>query len=593
MTDPARLTDPDTIAACLSEPIHLSGAIQPHGYLLSCSPADWIVRHASANVDALLGVGADELLGQSLAELVDMEVLQAITDTLASSDAGGVAQRACTTNVGPAMTVCDACVHTADGLVHVEFEPQPFRMQERPATAVAQWMVAQAGAGDDAGDFFQRATEQVQLLTGYDRVMVYRFRDDDTGEVIAETCRAGMEPYLGLRYPASDIPPQARLLYLRNRIRVIPDAGYTPVPLVPARQPDGRALDLSQHVLRSVSPVHLEYLRNMGVVASMSISIISGGRLWGLIACHHPTPRPLSATTRSAADLFGMFVSMRVAAREQDLTLERYERAQRVRDALAQRLSLARNFNAALVDELGALQAALDCDGAVLWLGGRWHAAGRVPGSRDPAPLLTWLDAHGRASIAMTPDSAEWNVPALDAGGLAGLMAINLGAPADWLFLFRREQVEQVNWAGEPTKALVVSDDGERIAPRRSFATWRETMRGCSEAWSGSDRNGAERIHRVLREQRGRALAHARDLQDIDTRYQRQKLRDQKQRLDEVAALLDGLGHLEEADTARISQQIERLDADLRALIRRSHADAAGLLEGSASGTAEPAILPA
>jgi len=576
MTD----TQNPVVEDCLREPIHLSGAIQPHGYLVSCDGSDWTVRHVSANVEALFGVPPGELLGKALSEFIPDDVLHAIDDVVAGEEANGVAQRACTSNIGPLMTVCDVTAHVADDLVHVELEPQPFRVQERAPTSIAQSMVAQMGIGDDGSGFFQRTAEQVQLLTGYDRVMVYRFREDDSGEVIAETCRDGMEPYLGLRYPATDIPPQARHLYLRNRIRVIPDATYAAVPLVPPLLPDGQSLDLSQHVLRSVSPIHLEYLGNMGVVASMSISIVSGGRLWGLIACHHGSPRPLTAAVRAAADLFGMFVSMRVAAREQEQTMEHYESAQRVHEKLAQRLSRAPDFDGALIGELESLQGALACDGSAVWLGGQWHTSGRAPASRNPQPLLEWLRHQGHPAVATADAAADWNVPALGAPGLAGLMAINLGTPRDWLFLFRVEQVEQVRWAGEPKKALVVTDDGERIAPRKSFATWRETVRGRSVGWSASDLRGAQRMQRVLRDHRSRVLAHG-DPGHYEHRHVRQRLQDQKLRLDGAAALLDGLVHLEERDAARISDRIDRLEEDLRMLMGRSAAPPGSAIDPS------------
>ena len=567
--------------ACLRAPVHLSGAIQPHGYLVSCSRADWRIRHVSANVDALFGLPPDELIGLPLNEFVEEDVLSQVSDTVAASVPGdATAQRACTANVGALMTICDVTAHAVDDLLHLEFEPQPARPTGGTPTTIAQRMVAQLGHDDGDPGFFRQVARQVQLLTGYDRVMIYRFREDDSGEVIAEVVPDDMEPYLGLRYPATDIPPPARALYLRNRIRIIPDATYQPVPLVPPLDPSGAPLDLSQHVLRSVAPVHLEYLRNMGVAASMSISIVSGGRLWGLVACHHRAPRVVSASARAAADLFGMFVSMRVAAREQELTLERFDRAQRLRDALALRLARARDFDRALAEELELVREVLDCDGAGLSIGGSWHASGRAPASRDPAPLLEWVARQGASEVLMTDTSTDWNNPVLGAPGLAGLMAINLGTPRDWLFLFRVEQVETVSWAGQPRKAMVATDDGQRLAPRKSFATWRETVSGRSRAWSASDLRGAGRLHLVLREQRGHARSASRGREDIDDRYRRQKLQAQKLRLDGMASLLEGMFHLDAVETASIEARIEALEADLRRLMHRTQPERMRSIEG-------------
>ena len=570
MNEPAISHDID-LDACLRAPVHLSGAIQPHGYLVSCSRADWRIRHVSANVEALFGLPADALLGLPLSEFVEEDVLSQVSDVVAATVPGdATAQRACTANVGALMTICDVTAHAVDGLLHLEFEPQPGRSDTLTPTTIAQRMVAQLGHADDTPGFFRQVARQVQRLSGYDRVMVYRFREDDSGEVIAEVVPGDMEPYLGLRYPATDIPPPARALYLRNRIRIIPDASYQPVPLLPPLDADGAPLDLSQHVLRSVAPVHLEYLRNMGVAASMSISIISGGRLWGLIACHNREPRLVPASARAAADLFGMFVSMRVAAREQELTMERFDRAQHLRDALVQRLARARDFDLALAEQLGLVSDVLDSNGAGLSIGGSWHATGRAPASRDPEPLLAWAARQDAGDVLASDTAANWNTPALAAPGLAGVLAINLGAPRDWLFLFRVEQVESVSWAGQPHKAVAATDDGRCIAPRKSFTTWRETVSGRSQPWTASDLRGAGRLHRVLREQRGRARAAARDLQDIDILYQRQKLQDQKLRLDGMASLLEGMFHLDAVETASIGARIEALEADLRRLMHRT-----------------------
>lgn len=552
---------------CAREPIHRSGAIQPHGYLISVVLPDWTVRQASANIEQLLEVPATELLGESLADYINQDVLEVVADTVSFAEPDAPPQRAGVGNIGAFGVLCDLGVHVADGLVHIEIEPQPYNRRGDAPTGVAQAMIARVAAAEDAEDFHQRAAVQVRQLTGYDRVMVYRFRHDGAGEVIAESRADGLEPFLGLRYPASDIPPQARALYLRNRLRVIPDAGYVPVPVVPGRTADGAPLDMSQHALRSVAPVHLEYLHNMGVAASMSISIISGGRLWGLIACHHREPRPVPADVRAAADLFGMFVSMRVAAREQEETMHRYERAQQVRDAVGSRLSQARDFQAALTDELALLRETLDSDGAALWLAGAWSHEGRVPAALDIAPLMDWVERLGRPVLAMTDRAADWETDALQARGLAGLLAINLGTPEDWLFVFRREQVEDVRWAGEPAKALVATDDGNRIAPRKSFAEWKQTVHGCSSDWTDGDRRGAERLHRVLREQRRRLLAPAEDRGNMERLRRHQSLRDRKTRLQQLSSLVDGLVHLDEAQTSRLDQRIATLEADLRELI--------------------------
>lgn len=560
------------VDACARDPIHLSGAIQAHGYLISCALPDWTVRHVSRNIESLLEMPLDALLGHSLREYFSEDVLQAVLDTVGLLAPGTAGQRAGQANLGPFGTACDLVVHVADDLVHIEIEPVSDRGASTQPTALAQSMIAAVAQGAPS-DFHAFVAQQVRQLTGYDRVMVYRFLHDGAGEVIAEDADAAMEPFLGLRYPASDIPPQARALYLRSRLRVIPDVDYVPVPVVPGATADGQPLDLSQHALRSVSPVHLEYLRNMGVGASMSISIISGGRLWGLVACHHRTSRLVPPTVRAAADLFGLFVSMRVSAADQQATMAHFEHAQSVRDALAQRLSQARDFDAALAGELPLLRTSLRSDGAALWTGAHWHGDGRVPDPRRVPGLLGWLQRQGAASLAMTERADDW-AAAVDGDPVAGVMALRLGAD-DWLLLFRDEEVGTVRWAGQPEKALVATDDGLRIAPRRSFAVWREQVRGRSAPWTDADRRGAARLHQLVAELRRRIQTRS-HVPAFDQQQRQQAMQDRRLRLDQLAQLLDGLSHLEPGSGARLDARIDELEAELQRLADVPPAQLAG-----------------
>ncbi|KFN48704.1 GAF domain-containing protein [Arenimonas composti] len=478
---------------CADEPIHLSGAIQPHGWLLSCDPADWTIRHLSANVADLFELEPDELLGSSLREHIDGELVDALATALPTMEPGLAARFVAAGNLGPTGRYCDLTAHVQQGLVHVEIEANAPARSHAPPVIDAQRMIAGIAQLEVGEALFERAAALVRELTGYDRVMVYRFRDDDAGEVVAEARADDVEPYLGLRFPATDIPAQARRLYLYNRVRVIPDGSYRPVPILPAAKPP---LDLSQHVLRSVSPVHLEYLANMGVTASMSISIITGARLWGLFACHHRNPRRVPAALRAIADLFGMYVSMRVTGRLQDLALQRSEAANRLADRLRARLGEGGTPHAAITAELPAVVELLRGDGALLVHGDGMTAAGTTP----PEALLPALSARAATAGGVVADDAAeaWLAEPAAAAGIAGVLTIPLGERGDALHVFRREQVEDVSWAGEPHKALIATDDGTRLAPRRSFRTWRETVRGRCLAWSGDDRDAAARVQRLL-----------------------------------------------------------------------------------------------
>ena len=564
--------------ACAREPIHLSGAIQPHGYLISCSLPDWTVRQASANTEALFDLPVTELIGRDLREFITGEVIDPVSSLVALLEPGAPPQHAGAANIGVAAKMCDVGVHIADGLVHMELEPRGRGPRGVMPTVLAQSMVAYTNSASDMAEFFQRSAEQVRQLSGYDRVMVYRFRHDDAGEVVAESRDAAMEPYLGLRFPASDIPTQARALYVRNRIRVIPDADYRPVAIVPGHTASGAPLDLSQHALRSVSPVHLEYLRNMGVQASMSISILVAGRLWGLIACHHREPRQVPLAVRAALDMFGLFISMRVGSEVLERAAEVEESTRSVRAALATRIGAAPDIAQALRDAIGTLAHAMPCDGVALRCDATWTRHGQAPDEAGLARALEWAQAQvqqsGQERLPASERAQDWSDD--DADGLSGLLAIPFGRRDDWILFFRREQVEQVNWAGDPHKPMVPTDDGVRIAPRRSFASWQETVRGHAVPWNEGDRRAAAQLRRLLQEYLWQPLPDdSGNVTDMELFRRRHVLHEQKSRLDQLAELLDGLGHLGNAQTDRIGERIAALEAEIRALMLDSPSEQA------------------
>lgn len=563
------------LAACAREPIHQSGAIQPHGYMISCALPDWTIRHVSANIEELTGFAPDDMLRQSLREFFTSDLLDPIAETIGFSEPGAPPQRAAVGNIGPMAQLCDIGVHVADGLVHLEIEIQPQNASgERSPTIVAQAMISRLAGHEGADDFNQQVAEQVRLLTGYDRVMVYRFRHDNAGEVVAECRDPAMPSYLGLRYPGADIPAQARALYLRNRVRVIPDVSYVPVPIVPDRHASGEPLDLSQHALRSVSPVHMEYLRNMGVAASTSISIVAGGRLWGLIACHHRTPRRLSPGVRASADLFGLFVSMRIAAGEQQRATAHEEEARLVRDTLSMRLDAAPDPRLALPDNLDLLCRAIHSNGVALFQRGEWHTAGRAPGADAKPHLVRWAERATTPGVLATAHASDW-LGELDGDGVAGVLAVPLDpATEDWLFFFRCEEVEEVRWAGRPDEPMQLDESGNRIGPRRSFAAWHETVRGHSVPWSDADFRTADRLSMTLRERYRRSHLHV-QVSDLRARRTRVEVRDQRERLLRMSELLDGLVHVGPDEAARLAARISVLESELQTLIGSESPDVA------------------
>lgn len=479
------MTSQADLQGCADEPIRIPGAIQPHGVLLALTEPDLVVVTASANAAELLG---REPLGERLDALLDPQIATA----LGTGDLDVLNPVRATVGGAPV----DVVAHRADGLLVVELEPldrahEVDPVWQRRLPLVLQRLQA-APSLDALTDVLAR---EVRALTGFDRVMVYRFDAQWSGQVVAEDRRDDLEPFLGLRYPASDIPPQARALYVSNWLRLIPDAAYEPVPLAPSHL-DGRPLDLSGAALRSVSPVHLEYLANMGVVASMSVSLVDEGRLWGLVACHHYAgPHRPSATDRAAAEFLGRTASVllrtKVEAGDGLAVLEVAERQARLVEALARS---PRKVTQALTGGELTMLGLLPAGGAAARIDGRLHLLGRTPPRVEEvvAGLVRSGTVSTDAVLTVLPDAAD-AVP-----HASGVLAVPLSGK-DFLAWFRPEALREVTWGGDPTSSKsVVGDDGPRLSPRRSFARWTELVRATSTPWRPHEVAAAEQLGRHL-----------------------------------------------------------------------------------------------
>ena len=485
------MTEPD-LRGCADEPIRIPGSIQPHGALLAVTEPDLAVVVASANAEDLLG---RDPTGVDLANLFGQEV----ADQLRSTDLA----------VLNPLRVClrdrplDLVAHRADGLLVVELEPLEEAHEADPVWHRRLPLVLQRlQAAATLDELAVALADEVRALTGFDRVMVYRFDPHWNGEVIAEDARADLEPFLGLRFPASDIPPQARALYVANWLRLIPTSRYEPVPLVPDHV-DGRPLDLSGAGLRSVSPVHLEYLQNMGVASSMSVSLVDEGRLWGLIACHHYAgPHRPSYTDRATAEFVGRTASILLGSKTEAGS------TQRMLDVAAQRSRLVeavaqspRNPLEAVVGQDVSLLDLFPCGGAAVRLGGRLQVLGETPEPARVADIARTLLHAGTpvtdAILTVVPDADDVVAAA------SGVLVVPLGGGrgGDFLAWFRPETLRDVHWGGDPrSPKLVEGECGPRLSPRRSFARWTETVRATSAPWQPHEVAAAEQLAAHLSE---------------------------------------------------------------------------------------------
>lgn len=510
---------------CDREPIHLLGAVQPFGFLVavdSGQPA-WPVTRVSANVADWLGVAADRVLGQPLDRLFTPEAVHAIRGHLQTAVFTSTVARAFAVPMLPGDRRFDIAIHIVDQTVVIECEPCVHE-QGVNSGALVRAMIARLQQTPDLRAFYRVAAREMRGLTGFDRVMVYRFDQDGSGEVIAESVRSGLESYLGLHYPASDIPRQARILYERNWLRMIPDVGARPVPLVPQLDGEGHPLDLSMSVLRSVSPIHIEYLQNMGVGASMSVSILRDGRLWGLFACHHYGPHGVAFERRTAAELFGQMFSLLMENRERDNEAAYEARARKLHNQLVTAMAAEATRFGSVLSHLDEISDLLSCDGIGVWTGGEAALQGAAPTREQFSGLVQHLIARDLAEVHINHEiGAEYPAARAFADRAAGMLVVPLSRPArDFLVFFRKEVTRSVNWAGDPNKPVIAGPMGDRLTPRRSFELWRETVRGQSVPWLPVDVRIAESLRVSLLE----VILRLSDITEIERRraQERQEL---------------------------------------------------------------------
>ncbi|RYX94871.1 MAG: GAF domain-containing protein [Bradyrhizobiaceae bacterium] len=491
-------SDPVDLTNCDREPIHIPGSIQPYGCLLACDGSVGMVRRHSANAAAMLGIDG-QINDRRLDELIGERPAHDIRNAIAKWGSQKRAGLLIDFKVAHTDTVFNVSVHRHHGVNIVEFEPVD-PVDATPPLELSRLLIGRIGQCNDLDVLFDNAARLLRGALGYDRVMIYQFAQDGSGRVISEAKRGDLESFLGQHFPASDIPQQARILYLENTVRIVSDASGARVAIVPEFDPSGEPLDLSFAHLRSVSPVHCEYLRNMGVGASMSISIILDGVLWGLIACHHYAPRVLSMEKRIAAEMFGEFFAMQLAALIQKRKLVASERARRYLDQLLHDVSHHGNVEDLLKGNIRDFGELMPCDGVGLLYNNSWTGFGKVPPANAIPALTALLNAAAGGRVWATSALSDRLPEAADySDKVAGVLAVPLSQlPRDYLLFFRCEVAQTLNWAGNPNKTYEIGPLGDRLTPRKSFQIWKETVERQSEPWLQSERDTAEAARSAL-----------------------------------------------------------------------------------------------
>jgi light-regulated signal transduction histidine kinase (bacteriophytochrome) len=478
------------LSNCEREEIHLAGSIQPHGALLVVSEPDHKVIQASANAAAFLNLS--QVVGMRLTDL-DGDLLLRILPHLDPTSQGMPIAVRC--RIGNPSAEFDGLLHRppAGGLViELERAGPSVDLSQQIASALdkIRGALTLRTLCDDTATLFQERT-------GYDRVMVYRFDDEGHGEVFSERRKPELEAYLGNRYPASDIPQMARRLYERTRVRVLVDVGYEPVPLQPRLSPlTGRDLDMSLCFLRSMSPIHLQYLKNMGVGATLVVSLVVGGKLWGLVACHHYEPRFIHFELRAVCELLAEAIATRIAALESFAQSQSELFVQRLEQRMIEAISREGDWRAAIFDSSQSILQPLGASGSALIYEGQVIATGEVPSTQEIREIGAWLDAKPRqpvfATASLGTDVPEFALIIKEASGI--VVTPISDNPGEYLIWFRPERIRTVTWGGDPLSPVVIGDNPADLSPRRSFAQWHQLVEGTSEPWTPADLAAARLI---------------------------------------------------------------------------------------------------
>ncbi|HUD92276.1 HWE histidine kinase domain-containing protein [Sphingobium sp.] len=555
------------LSNCDREPIHVLGKVQPFGFLVALT-ADWLVSRVSANSADFIGVTPQDMLGQPLSEVFAAEAIHALRNRITLLRGPDSVERVFSLPLMEGGAAFDVAVHFSGPLVVIEAEPASH--DEMEASSTVRSMVARLTQADGMTAFLRDGARQVRALTGFDRVMVYRFADAGDGEVVAEALKPGVDSFLGLHYPASDIPAQARALYLRNIFRIIADVQAQPVPVVPALDPTGAALDMSLCLTRAVSPIHIEYLGNMGVGASLSISIIVEGKLWGLFACHHYSPRLPTFAQRSAAELFGQIFSMMLESRERAETASYEGKARQVADrllsAVAQDhdlLSNARWLGDIIFDTIPA-------DGVGVYIDGQMTFSGLTPDEPAFAAIVSMLNRVAASQI-YTTDSLTRVLPeaAVYADRASGILAIPLSRrPRDYVVLFRAEQLRSVRWAGKQDKDIEYGPNGPRLTPRKSFEQWSELVQGLALPFTPAELRVAEALRTALLE----VILRLSDSADAERQRAHEKqellIAELNHRVRNILSLIRGLLSQTRDSARSVEEFIGTLESRVHALAR-------------------------
>ncbi len=475
---------------CSREPIHIIGKTQAHGVLVACDPQNLKITQVGQNVTDFFGVTFEELFGNDLSFLLGEEQVKDLIELLSSKDLP-ISQDVSINDTNFLMLG-----HYSGPNLILDFEPyklvdNPFLFQKQLTRILNQFQAAKSV--DQLCDFVTVLTKK---MFGYNRVMIYRFDEEWNGEVIAESKEEGMVSWLGLHYPATDIPTQSRQLFLKHRVRIITDVHYTPVPITPELSPlTGEPLDISRSGLRAVSPIHIEYLKNMEVGASLSAAIIVKGKLWGLIACHHKTAKHLDFYQRESCRFLAQMFSTELTLQENSALISQRKLSESLRRQLVVQMNKESDVVTALSEGNVKFTQLISSGGGAIFMKDRWKIIGNTPNQEQLENLMNFVKEQPKSLFLTRKLSAVFPEAKVYKETASGVLSLKI-LDNTYIFWFRPEEIQEVNWGGNPQKKAVFNEKEQRLSPRKSFEKWSEKLMGISQPWQEIDKDMA----RALRE---------------------------------------------------------------------------------------------
>ncbi|RZL45470.1 MAG: GAF domain-containing protein [Pedobacter sp.] len=473
---------------CDREPIHIPGKIQSHGFLIAVNNIDLIITYASENISAHLGHEIDELLEKPISHFISQLEKNSGSNELANVLALGKSQGFDLINPYKLLIQDQPyylIIHESADQILLEFEMATLQYDIQHIIGRS---VAEILSNKSIESLLQKAAEEVKHMIEYDRVMVYKFQEDGHGEVVAEVKNDDLEPFMGLHYPASDIPKQARELYKLNMTRIIADVNSESSPIKTFEK--DTPLDLTNSSLRAVSPIHIQYLKNMGVESSFSISLLAHGELWGLIACHNYSPKFIDYKAREGSKLIGNILSSALEYRQTEVENEINETHKQAATELYAHLEKDSDIITALTKHETNLLNVNHSTGVAILFEKNIYKLGNTPKTKELEHLFNWLKLTMNDSIYYTHQLSALYKPAMEfalsaSGILACMLSKDMGELIVW---FKEEKLKTIHWAGNPEKPVEKAENGlMQLSPRNSFASFAEIVKNTSSKWTNAE----------------------------------------------------------------------------------------------------------